>query len=171
MGTPAPPEEMSAAVDEPGSAGEFLERRASLLLIRLLATESRVRPPDGTTEQGAHRGRDPSWSASSLSLSLSLTLTLDTRAHTNTHTHTLPPASEGLGGNVYGCCSRRGRKGSGGPGGHQLVTGGGPCRTCDGERVSGPARLCVEASGGPAPGRTGRQPAGPGGAGGRGLSR
>lgn len=33
--TPAPPEEMSAAVDEPGSAEEFLERRASLLLIRL----------------------------------------------------------------------------------------------------------------------------------------
>lgn len=35
-GTPAPPEEMSAAVDEPGSAVEFLERLASLLLIRLL---------------------------------------------------------------------------------------------------------------------------------------
>lgn len=41
-GTPAPPEEMSATVDEPGSAVEFLERLASLLLIRLLVTESRV---------------------------------------------------------------------------------------------------------------------------------
>lgn len=40
--TPAPPEEMSAAVDEPGSAVKFLERLASLLLIRLLVTESRL---------------------------------------------------------------------------------------------------------------------------------
>lgn len=39
---PAPSEEMSAAGGEPGSAAEFLERLASLLLFRLLGTESRV---------------------------------------------------------------------------------------------------------------------------------
>lgn len=59
METPAPPEEMSAAVDEPGSAVErLLERLASLLLVRFLVTESRVplgvRPPDGAKKQGAH---------------------------------------------------------------------------------------------------------------------
>ena len=85
--TPAPAEEMSAAVDEPGSAVEFLERLASLLLIRLLVIESRwplgVRPPDGATKQGAH----PPLGVICLS-ALLLSLIQHTRTHTHAHTHT-----------------------------------------------------------------------------------
>ena len=84
--TPAPAEEMSAAVDEPGSAVEFLERLASLLLIRLLVIESRwplgVRPPDGATKQGAH----PPLGVIRLS-ALLLSLIKHTRACACTHTH------------------------------------------------------------------------------------
>ena len=94
--TPAPAEEMSAAVDEPGSAVEFLERLASLLLIRLLVIESRwplgVRPPDGATKQGAHPPLGMI-RLSALLLSLIKHTRACARAHTHTHTHTLfsPP--------------------------------------------------------------------------------
>lgn len=101
-GTPAPPKEMSAAVDEPGSAVEFLERLASLLLIRLLVTESRVpsrrvTPRCYDRELGAHLGHGPS---SSLSLSLNTQKHTETHTRTRTHTHAFPLASEGLEGNV-----------------------------------------------------------------------
>lgn len=97
-GTPAPPKGMSAAAHEPDSAGEFLERLASLLLIRLPV---RVRgalkacdPQVGLRSREPARGR-----LSALPLSLSTHAHTRTHAHTDAHTraHTrISPASEGL---------------------------------------------------------------------------
>ena len=159
--TPASPEEMSAAVDEPGSAVKFLERLASLLLIRLLVTESRL-PLGCATPRWCNKagsspspGCDPSESSSSRSHS--------THTHTHTHTHTFLPALEGLEGGAHASFSWRERNVkasdtgwvSVSPAGDKLGATSGLALCKMGEWISGPGLAMHgspgEVSGGPAP--------------------
>lgn len=99
MEAPASPEEMSAAVDESGSAVEFLERLVSLLLIRLLVTKPRVPSGLSTPRWCDKEGDPPPLGMIRLStppLSHSAHMHTHRYTHVHTHTHTLfsPPQKD-----------------------------------------------------------------------------